>query len=260
MSRYADICVNLSSNQLLHEAPEILYRAKQAGVDRIILVATDLQSAAAILPYAEQGFTYCTAGVHPHDAAHVEADWLSRLREAASDARVIAVGETGLDYFRNFSPRENQLACFQAQVEVALELDKPLFVHDRESEGDVYRVLTEAGANKVVIHCFTGQEKELRAYLDAGFHIGVTGWVTEKKRGETLRKLLPLIPLERLMVETDAPYLKPHNLPSGMAQGRRNEPAFIPWVVEEVARSRGEASEVVAEATRRNTIRLFGLE
>lgn len=179
---------------------------------------------------------------------------------------VCAVGECGLDFNRNFSTQEEQIRAFQAQIEVAIEVSKPLFVHDRESQGQVLKMLTKTNLPPTVIHCFTGSENDLRGYLEAGFYIGITGWICDEKRGEDLRTMVKQIPLDKLLVETDAPFLRPQNAPSDFVSNhgiaakwkKRNEPALLAWVVEEIAKHRQESVEHIAQATSNNAKLLFG--
>ena len=272
MTAYADIGVNLLNHQFTEDREAILLRAKVAGVDKILITATDIATSKAALTACQRGFCYATAGVHPHDAGAVDRDWMTELESIIEDERVCAVGETGLDFNRNFSPVEDQMVCFDAQIKLACKIQKPLFIHDRESGGEVLRMLNGYAHHlpKVVIHCFTGTEKDLADYLSAGFYIGITGWVTEKKRGASLRGLVPSIPLARLMVETDAPFLRPHNIDPlitkkttktapKLPKTRRNEPALLPYVVAALAELRGESITEIADATRANAIACFGL-
>ena len=262
MTKFADICINLTNSQLLNDADSVLARAREVGVDVHLLVGTDVQSSAESLALAKQFSTFSTAGVHPHDAAQIDgANWLGELAELAQQPEVVAIGETGLDFNRNYSPPEQQRACFNAQIDLAKQFAKPLFVHDRESKGAVLASLLANGApERVVIHCFTGTSGELQAYLEQDFYIGITGWITDAKRGEELRQLVPLIPLQRLLIETDAPFLKPHNLPDELRSGRTNEPAFLPWIAAYIAELRGLTVEEVATVTRQNAIDLFDLQ
>ena len=174
---------------------------------------------------------------------------------------VRAIGEAGLDFYRNFSPPADQHAVFGAQILLAAELGLPLFVHDRDSGGAVYDALmNHAGQlNGVVIHCFTGDEADLRRYLAAGFHIGVTGWVCDRRRGKRLRGLIPQIPLDRLLIETDAPFLLPHGSASPTADKRRNEPCLLPFIAGAVADLLDMPASELARQTAANARRLFGL-
>lgn len=264
MSRYVDVCVNLLNRQFDPDRAEVVARARTAGVERMVLTATDLASARDLLAWHKPGCLYSTAGIHPHDVKDLPADWLGQLESLAAQPAVVAIGETGLDFNRNFSPRDTQLASFEQQIALACRVGKPLFVHDRESDGLVLELLGKYASTlpPTVIHCFTGSADELAAYLEAGYYIGITGWITEQKRGAELRALVPRIPLDRLLVETDAPFLKPHNLPadaSGAKPSRRNEPALLPWVVAAIAEARQQPVAEVVQATYANALRFFAL-
>ena len=261
-----DICVNLLNRQFRRDRIQVLRRARSEGVD-VIVTATDLaSSAAAGLWWATHRLPH-TAGIHPHDISTAAPNWTQQLFDLAQLAGVVAVGETGLDFNRNYSPKNEQIEGFRKQIEIACELSKPLFVHDRESAGAVLEVLNRAAGRyrlpPVVIHCFTGSAWELDAYLEAGFYIGITGWIADRRRGSELRELVARIPLERLLVETDAPFLMPQNLPqhhgAPARHKRRNEPAYLPHVIASVAAARDECAAHISASTDANARRLFGI-
>ncbi|MEM7080474.1 MAG: TatD family hydrolase [Pseudomonadota bacterium] len=254
-----DICINLLSGQFRDDLEAVMTRARSAGVGRWVSVATNLEEAAALLELPPELTQVCTAGIHPHDAKDTTHNpaWREQLTALAKSNRVHAIGETGLDFNRNFSPRSIQTEVFQAQIDIACELDKPLYVHDRESDGEVLAALRRpVHLPPVVIHCFTGTRDELDTYLAAGFYIGITGWVADRRRGAALRDMVGAIPLERLMLETDAPFLRPHNAPG---KTRRNEPALLPYVLQSIAEHRDETAAEIAAATHANAARFFGL-
>jgi len=266
-----DIGVNLLHPQFQTDRAEVIERARLAGVTRMLVTATNLDETEAAIELCENcgAGLWCTAGVHPHDAKAVGHGWQARLRQLVRHPKVKAVGETGLDFYRNFSPAERQIEVFRSQLEIAGEIGKPVFVHDRDSAGCVGELLNEHAGRLpgVVVHCFTGNRQDLLSYLDAGYHIGVTGWVCDKRRGEALRELVPLIPLERLLIESDAPFLRPHNAPqtegrqqeNPEATKRRNEPALLGYVVEQLAQLYGSGVDDIAEACSSNAARLFQL-
>ncbi len=263
-----DICVNLDSRQFNRDRDAVLERAWACGVEALIITATDIASTRTAINWSSPERLRCTAGVHPHHAAEVDPHWEETLAQLAAHPAVCAIGETGLDFNRNFSPREDQLSVFATQIALARRLAKPLFVHDRDSEGEVLRQLQAAGPlPPTVIHCFTGNAADLRSYLSAGFYIGITGWVADDKRGQALRALVPEIPLERLLLETDAPFLRPHNVPDTWPEEhgvlrkykRRNEPALLGYVCEAVADCYGVSAARVAQATSDNAKKLFSL-
>lgn len=260
--RLIDIGANLISSRFGPDLDQVLERAREAGVEHILLTGTSESVSEAALALARQhpGYLSCTAGVHPHDAKHWRAEsgqLLSRLAEAPE---VVAMGECGLDYNRDFSPRGQQRECFEAQLALAAELGKPVFLHQRDAHQDFMTLLKNyrdrlPGA---VVHCFTGSREELEDYLALGCYIGVTGWLCDRKRGALLRELVKVIPLERLMIETDAPYLTPQNLEQ-KPKGNRNEPAFLPAVLAMLAESTGASRAQLAEHTRANARNFFSL-
>lgn len=173
--------------------------------------------------------------------------------------QVAAVGECGLDYFRNFSPRASQIAAFRAQLELAAQVGKPVFLHERDAHEDFLSILREYRPRLVgaVAHCFTGDLPQARAYQDLGLHIGITGWICDERRGLHLRDVVRAIPADRLLIETDAPYLLPRDL-SPKPRSRRNEPMYLPQVLRAVAAARGESPQELASQTTRNALALFG--
>ena len=270
-----DIGANLLDAAFDADREEVLRRAFEAGVDTVVLTGTSVASSRAAADYArrhggsaspggDSGSAalprlFATAGVHPHEAATVEPGWDDRIARLASRAEVVAVGETGLDYYRDFSPRDEQRAVFRRQIELAGETRLPLFVHDRDSAGDVRRILRDYRLDLTAcIHCFTGTPADLDGYLDDGYYIGITGWICDERRGSELMELVDRIPADRLMIETDAPYLLPRTIVP-RPRSRRNEPAFLTWVARQVARCRNETPAEVERQTRRNAMRFFGL-
>ena len=261
-----DIGANLTAPAFDTDRTEVIARARDAGVQGIVVTGTDLASAAAAADLAAgQEGLWSTAGVHPHDAKSVAGGWLTAIETLTARDAVVAVGETGLDFHRNYSPPEVQREVFAAQIRLAVRLDMPLFVHDRDSEGETARLLAahDAVPERVVIHCFTGSRADLDAWLDAGYYVGITGWICDERRGGELQDLVRLIPDERLLIETDAPYLLPRTMPrrgpGAPTRSRRNEPGFLPWVAREVARCRNTTPEEVGALTARNARRLFRL-
>ncbi len=203
---------------------------------------------------------FATAGVHPHHAAEFDAHTAAALRSLLANPAFVAVGECGLDFFRDYSPRAAQRRAFAAQLELAAEVGKPVFLHQRDAHDEFVAMLAPARASLAggVAHCFTGGPAELDAYLELDLHIGVTGWVCDERRGAELRAAVPRIPLDRLLVETDAPYLLPRDL-EPKPRSRRNEPQFLAHVLERIAALAEQPVEVVAQATTANAERLFGL-
>ena len=258
-----DIGANLLNGQFRDDLDAVLARARDAGLGHMMVTATDVaDSAAAIELCRGHADLSCTVGVHPHAAAKTlkeGGDWVAQLRALANEEPVCAIGEAGLDFYRNFSPPEDQHVVFDTQIRLADDLGLPLFVHDRDSGGAVYDALmNQAGQlNGVVIHCFTGDETDLRRYLAAGFHIGITGWVCDRRRGERLRGLIPQIPLDRLLIETDAPFLLPQGADSPTADKRRNEPCLLPFIARAIADLLDMPTSELARQTAANARRLF---
>ena len=232
----------------------VLARAREAGVERMVVVGTDVvtSEAAFALCRAEPGL-YPTAGIHPHDAARADASALARIRELAETPECVAVGETGLDFFKEYSPRAQQAESFRWHLELARELEKPVVVHCRDAHAATVEQLRAVPGVRGVMHCYSMGPDELPAYLEAGFYISFSGMVTYPANAAN-REAAKVVPLERLLVETDCPYLAPQGM-----RGKRNEPAYVRVVLEELARVRGVGFEVVAEATSANAGRLFGL-
>jgi TatD DNase family protein len=197
--------------------------------------------------------------VHPHNAKTFDRHTQAELRALCAAPEVAAVGECGLDYDRNFSPQDQQRHAFEAQLELAVELGKPVFLHERKAYDDFVRILSNV-ATKLrggVVHCFTGTAAELEQYLELGLCVGITGFICDERRGTHLREVVKRVPEGRLMVETDAPFLLPRDMKG--AQGRRNEPAFLPHIAASVARARGESTSEVARHTSATASRVFGL-
>jgi TatD DNase family protein len=228
----------------------------------MIVTGSSVESTGKSIELVRQypGVLYCTAGVHPHHAADLTESAVPELAELARDGAVVAVGECGLDYFRDFSPRDLQRRAFHWQLELAAKLRKPVFLHQRDAHQDFLAILREhqSGLAGGVAHCFTAGERERDAYLELGLHIGITGWICDERRGLHLREVVKGIPAERLMLETDAPYLLPRDLKPA-PKSRRNEPHFLPHVARAVAAARGEALEPLAERVLQTTRRFFGL-
>jgi TatD DNase family protein len=254
-----DIGVNFHSSQLRGVGAELVERAAAAGVVAILATGTSLESSRSELAFARgQSRVWSTAGVHPHSAKEWHAASAAEFDPLWADERVVAVGECGLDYHRMFSPKEAQRLAFDAQIEASLRTGKPLFLHCRDAFDDFHAMLraaSQAGAHGVV-HCFTGTAAEAEACLALDLDIGITGCVTDTARGAELRDAIRVIPLDRLHLETDAPYLRPKN--AGKTRPY-NEPALLPFVARTVAELKGvEAATLAAHATA-NSRRLFKL-
>ena len=254
-----DIGVNFHSSQLKGVGAELLARAATAGVTHVLATGTSLHSSEQALVFARgHARVWATAGVHPHTAKDWTAASDARFAPLWADAHVVAVGECGLDYNRMFSPMEAQRTAFEAQIAAAVRLGKPLFLHCRDAFDDFRAMLADAAAAGAhgVVHCFTDGAREAEAFLELGFDIGITGWVTDTVRGTALRDALRVIPADRLHLETDAPYLRPKN--AGKTRPY-NEPALLPFVAKAVAELKGlDVATLSAQATA-NSRRLFKL-
>ncbi len=239
----------------------MIERAEGVGVAHFLITGSSVASTrTAIELVRSRADRYrCTAGMHPHHASDLDDAALAALRELAQASEVVAVGECGLDYFRNFSPRDAQLRAFEQQLEIAAELSKPVFLHQRDAHADFLAIMREWRPRLVggVAHCFTAGLEEARAYLDLDLHIGITGWICDERRGQHLVEVVRHLPAERLLIETDAPYLLPRDL-KPMPKSRRNEPMHLPHILETIARARGEPAASLGEATTRNAYALFG--
>jgi TatD DNase family protein len=256
-----DIGVNLAHDSFDADRAQVIERAQAAGVTHLLVTGSTLDSTRRAIGLARErpGVIRATAGVHPHHAAELDETQLPQLRELMQAPEVCAAGECGLDYFRNFSPHAAQLRAFRWQLALAAEVHKPAFLHQRDAHAEFLAVLREHRAQLPggVAHCFTGGVRELDDYLTLDLYIGITGWVSDERRGGQLREAVSRIPTDRLLLETDAPYLLPRDLDPKPAS-RRNEPMHLRHVLETVARLRNEDVETVARACIDNARRLFG--
>jgi TatD DNase family protein len=257
-----DIGCNLTHDSFDKDREQVLERARAAGVVQMIVTGASADGSRAALRLAREhpGELFATAGVHPHLASDFTDETETLMRKLVRDDKVVAVGETGLDYFRDFSPRDVQRDVFRRQLEIGIDSQLPCFLHLRDAHEDFHAILGEVRdrLTDVVVHCFTGSRSELHAYLDLGCYIGITGWICDERRGTHMKEYLADIPAERLMVETDAPYLKPRNL-RPRVKSHRNEPCFLPWIVGTLAATRNEHPEALAAQTTRNARRFFRL-
>ncbi len=257
-----DIGVNLMHKSFQADREQVLNRATAAGVTRLIITASSERSSHEAAAFARQhpGTLYATAGVHPHDARHCTPETIPALRALAAQSEVVAIGECGLDYNRDFSPRPVQDRWFEAQVQLACELHMPLFLHERDAHQRLVSILSNytSSLGKAVVHCFTGSAAELDTYLSMDLYIGITGWICDERRGTHLRELVRRIPLDRLMLETDAPFLTPRDMRPRPKDGR-NEPAFLVHVLRAIATAVGKSPEEVAAATTETARTFFGI-
>lgn len=262
---YIDIGINLTNKQFAGEYDEVIDRAISAGVEQILLTGTSVRSSKEALALAKEypETLFATAGIHPHDANTMNAESIKILAALLEEKKVVAVGECGLDFDRDFSPRPVQESCFHAQLSLAEEVQKPLFLHERAAFDRFIAILKEhSSLPEGVVHCFTGQLKEAKTYLEMGYYIGFTGAITDVRRFADLEEVVRYVPLDRMLIETDAPFMMPKNVPTRQLsyhQQRRNEPAFLPYVAQTIARYKGVPLKAVADKTRENAEALFKL-
>ena len=264
-----DIGANLGHESFAADLGAVLARARAAGVVQMVVTGAsrDGSRRALEIARAHPGFLYATAGVHPHHATEYteEADAELRALHGAAvapgivppatlvrpcTAEIVAVGECGLDYHRDFSPRPAQRRAFERQLQIAADTGKPVFLHQRDAHDDLLAILKDFDGRigPAVVHCFTGTQAQMFECLDAGYYIGITGWLCDERRGLHLREMVRHIPADRLLIETDAPYLLPRTVRPPPSH-RRNEPMFLRHIVEELARDRGEPVELTAAAS-----------
>jgi TatD DNase family protein len=257
-----DVGANLTHESFRHDLPDVIDRAAGCGVRRIVVTGTSLATSkdALTMATARPGVLWSTAGVHPHHAADYNDAAEEGLRTLLKDPCVVAAGECGLDYYRDYAPREVQRRAFASQLELAAASGRPLFLHQRDAHADFLAILREQGARLPagVAHCFTNGPAEVADYLSIGLHIGITGWICDDRRAKDLRAAAACIPLDRVVVETDSPYLLPRSIRPA-PRTRRNEPATLVDVVRTLAMYMGQSPDVVAEATTHNAEVLFGL-
>ena len=257
-----DIGANLTHDSFDRDRAQVIADAQAVGVEQFIVTGASREHSPMALELAREypGVCYATAGVHPHHATEYTAECDAEMRALLAHPEVVAVGECGLDYFRDFSPRPAQRRAFEMQLQTATEIGKPLFLHQRDAHADFLAMMAnfEGRLGPAVVHCFTGTREELYDYLDRDWYIGITGWLCDERRGQHLRELVRDIPANRLMIETDAPYLLPRTL-KPMPKDRRNEPKYLPHILEELASDRGEPPETTADLATENTRRFFTL-
>lgn len=258
-----DIGANLCHDSFDHDRASVLSRAAESGVRTIIVTGScrdSAQAAAAMAGRHEGVELYATAGLHPHHASAWSQTLGEEFRALASHPRVVSLGECGLDYHRNYSPRDDQLHAFAAQLDLAITTQMPLFLHQRDAHGDFLDLLKPrlTELNGVVVHCFTGSAAELEDYVRLDLYVGITGWICDERRGAHLLECVSIIPDDRLLLETDAPYLLPRSL-KPRPKTRRNEPMHLPEVARVVAQAREQSVEHVAALSVDNAQRLFRL-
>jgi TatD DNase family protein len=255
--KYYDIGLNLFCRQF-PDPEKVIQRAASAGIN-CILTGTDMKENQRIDTFIKTHEVYGTAGIHPHNADSAKKEDFDLLETLLTgNDRMVAVGECGLDFDRMFSTRENQIRCLEKHIVLAEKLDMPLFLHERSSAEEFVRRFKKHPeiCKKSIVHCFTGDKRTLEQYLEMGFSIGVTGWICDDRRAKELREAVRVLPLDRVLIETDAPYLTPRNVPG---LDRTNVPENIVYVARDLAKYMGVEEQVLIQRARENTERIFGL-
>lgn len=262
----ADVCFNFTNRAFRKDAAEVVQRANKVGVRYFVVTGCNVEDSEYALQLTTRyAGMYATAGVHPHLAKQWDDATVPRLRALAAHEKVVAIGEAGLDFNRNYSDAAQQKRAFAAQLELAAELALPVFLHERDAYDDFVKLVSQfreqlAG---VVVHCFTGNAAHLDRYIDLDCHIGITGWICDERRGQHLQQIIARIPTNRLMIETDAPYLLPRDLPVDSAfpkpRDRRNEPAYLPHILTTVANCRQTSIAQTAMETTRTARQFFSI-
>ena len=260
MAGFIDIACNFTHESFKHNLDEVINNAEQEGVEKFVLLCAslaDIDPIKVIQNNTPEKF-FISAGIHPHHATEILEISHDALLKKLKSINPNAIGETGLDYFRNISPPDIQKKSFGMHIEIAKELSLPLYLHQRDAHGDFIRIIKENISNfpKFVVHCFTGTQAELDEYLELGAYIGLTGWICDEKRNIDLRKSIKNIPIEKMMIETDSPYLIPKNL---MVKPKKNvnEPKYLPHIANEICELTGYDLEELKSATSNNAIEFF---
>ncbi|MDA9704936.1 TatD family hydrolase [SAR86 cluster bacterium] len=250
-----DIGANLTSSHFSDDLDLVLDESFDAGVKKICITSSNLQDVRNAKKITEKNKNlYYSVGFHPHNAKDFKIEFLKDMSIYLDDPRAICLGEMGLDFNRNFSSREEQILCFESQLSLANSINKPLFLHQRDAHKEFLSILDNYKFNqKLIVHCFTGNLSELEDYLKRDFYIGITGWICDLKRGLDLRECIKHIPQDKLLIETDSPYLSPRK------KIRRNEPKFLIDVAEEVARLRQQTKESIVKSSYENSLNFFNL-
>lgn len=264
MSNHAmfDIAVNFGARALVQKTPEIIEQALAANVSKMIALGCSIEGSQHALDVAVSypNVVYCTAGIHPHDAKTFDDTSLEKLRQLASHDAVVALGECGLDFNRDFSPREQQIQAFEAQLQLAVELQMPVVMHQRDAHDTFVSILKKyrSQLSQVVVHCFTGTQAELHDYIELDCHVGITGWICDERRGLHLLDSVKIIPDNRLLLETDSPYLMPRNI-KPKPKSRNNRPANLYHIANTIAQARGRSPQELRNNCFENTMTFFNL-
>jgi TatD DNase family protein len=260
MNNLFDIACNFSSDRFDKDLDGVIKRAKNNNVKNFLVITSSLKDLEKVNTIYQDNKDSCffTIGVHPHNANEFDSLSSSKMKRYIDEYKPHSVGETGLDFFRNISSYEEQLFAFEEQIQIAIEKNLPLFLHQRDAHYDFMKIISKYknDISKAVVHCFTGTQEELDDYLEMGFYIGLTGWVCDERRNIDLRKSLINIPIEKLMIETDCPYLIPRNL-TNKPKNNRNEPSYLPHIASEIASLVRIDINELANATFQNSMNFF---
>jgi len=260
MHEIADIACNFTSERFDKDLDKVIDTAITNKITKFGLICSRLSDLDKILKIYEQYSKnmFFTIGAHPHHANEINDEYLKKLKVAVTNNNPHAIGETGLDFFRNLSTYEEQIYAFEEQIKIAIDANKPLFLHQRDSHDDFIKILRKYSSdiNKAVVHCFTGTQEQLDDYLELDCFIGVTGWICDEKRNVELRKTIKNIPLSKLMVETDCPYLIPKDLPD-KPKNNRNEPSNLNHIVREISSLIDIDEDILRKETFKNTKYFF---
>ncbi len=261
MNKYIDIGVNLTGRAFKNDTEQVIERALQAGVEKLIITGTNCHHSEQAIHLTQQyeSVCYSTVGLHPHHANDYSSDTGSELRDMLKHENTVAVGECGLDFNRNFSARKEQIHAFEAQLEIAIDMKKPVFLHQRDAHNDLISIVKSCRdeLTQVVVHCFTGSIEEVDDYNMLDMYIGVTGWICDERRGQTLQQAVKKIPMNRIMLETDAPYLLPRDLHQKPVEKGRNEPCFLPHITKSVSNYMDTEEMSLIAAAYENSCRFF---
>ncbi len=265
--KWVDIGINLTNKRFHKDCADVVARASDAGVKKLVITGTSLQESQSAIVLSESDIAkkngnnlYATAGCHPHDAKSFDNDQLATFGELVKHSNVVALGECGLDFNRNFSTPEQQIKAFKAQLELAVKVQKPVFLHERDAFDTQFEILKDyfPHLKGAVIHCFTGSLNALEQYLSLGLSVGITGWICDERRGKPLFDIVKHIPNSKLMIETDGPYLTPRDLPKKPKDGR-NEPMYLPHIAKMVAKARGQTIQQISAFTYNNSCQFFSI-
>ena len=259
--QFFDIGANLTHKSFQEDMENVLQESQQNGVKRLSVTGSCLEDSILALEISNRFPDMCvsTAGIHPHNAKEFSRELFTEIKDLLIEDKVKCVGETGLDFNRNYSSPEDQQRSFEAHIELAIDISKPLFLHERDAHEKFIEIINPYlnEMPKSVVHCFTGQKEALLKYIDMNFYIGITGWLCDERRGKHLEELIPLIPLEKLLIETDSPYLLPRDM--GLDNSSRNEPQYLKHIAKRVAEYRNESEELVYSAIYMNSLELFNI-